>query len=247
MTAKKPSVLNYFQGVNVPFVQMIDGKPIYPESFSNLEWQTLKNSYQVGDFLMPCCRVPAIPKTSINGVKFFAHQSDECATAPESQWHVATKNHLIKMLNIFGATPRLEQSIQGVHARMKSDVYFTWEARSIAIEVQHSYQTLDEYMRRQQRYHAEGIENYWLLYHPRYQTLAKSLGRFRLNRDFGGKFPPNGFFPAISELPIAVFSPDAEGGRITGAAHLNVSLAEWLAAIINKTFICSEGAWKIAY
>ena len=35
-------------------------------------WDFLKASYTVGDFTMPCCPSAAIPKTSINGLHFFA-------------------------------------------------------------------------------------------------------------------------------------------------------------------------------
>jgi hypothetical protein len=227
------------------FAQTPEGKPVYPESFSDLEWQAIKSSYKVGDFLLPCCKSPAIPKTSLNGVKFFAHHTDECLTAPESLWHLAAKDTVIKALLHLGATPILEQPMGDTQERMKPDVHFRWESRFIAIEAQHSYQTLGEYLRRQKRYESNKVEGYWLLYPARYQTLAKALGRFRLKRDFGGKFPANGFLPAIPELPIAMFDPEAEGGRISGAGSLNISLNAWLEAVINRRFICSEGAWRI--
>jgi competence protein CoiA len=232
--------------VSMPFAQTPDGKPIYPESFSDLEWQAIKSSYQLGDFLLPCCKSPAIPKTSINGVKYFAHYANECSTAPESLWHLDAKDALIKALLQLGASPILEQPINGTRARMKPDVYFLWEGRIIAIEVQHSHQTLKEYLRRQQRYESENVEGYWLLYAQRYLTLSKALGQFRLKRDFGGNYPASGFFPAIPELPIAIFDPEIEGGRITGAGGLRISLAEWLEAVVSRKFSCSNGEWRIA-
>lgn len=228
------------------FAQTPDGKPIYPESFSDTEWQSIKSTYQVGDFLLPCCKSPAIPKTSINGVRFFAHYTDECSTAPESHWHLATKDAVVRALIQFGANPILEQPIDGTRARMKPDVHFQFEGRIIAIEVQHSYQTLNEYLRRQQRYESDVVEGYWLLYPPCYLTLSKALGQFRLKRDFGGNVPTNGFFPAISELPTAMFDFEFEGGRVIGAGGLNTSLAEWVDAIINRNFEYREGAWIIA-
>ena len=50
--------------------------------FSLSEWEALKQSAQLGDFILPCCQAPAVLKTSIRGVPFFAHLTDECATAP---------------------------------------------------------------------------------------------------------------------------------------------------------------------
>ena len=230
----------------MPFVQTPDGRPIYPESISDEDWLATKSSYQLGDFLLPCCKSPAIPKTSINGVKFFAHHTDECSTAPESLWHLAAKDAVIKTLLQFGANPILEQAINETQARMKPDVHFLWEGRIIAIEAQHSYQTLNEYLRRQQRYESHHVEGYWLLYPQCYSTLARALRQFRLKRDFGGKMPAGGFFPAIPELPIAIFDPEAGDGRITGAAGLSASLAEWLKSVVDKRFVCSKGAWRIA-
>jgi hypothetical protein len=32
---------------------------------------------------------------------------------------------------------------------------------------------------------------------------VKALARFRLKRDFGGKFPDEGYYPYIPELPLA--------------------------------------------
>ena len=208
----------------MPFAQTTEGRPIYPESFNDLEWETIKNSYQIGDFWLPCCQSPAIPKTSINGVKFFAHYNDECLTRPESLWHLAAKDAVIKALLRFGANPVLEQVISDIQVPMKPDVHFLWEGRMIAIEAQHSYQTLKEYLRRQQRYESCNVEGYWLLHPERYLTLSKALGRLKMKRDFGNIQPASSFFAAISDLPVARFDPASQGGRITGAAFLNASL-----------------------
>ena len=59
--------------------------------FSDSEWEVLKRNYVIGDFLMTCCQSPAVLKTSPNGLKFFSHYSDECATAPETIWHIQAK------------------------------------------------------------------------------------------------------------------------------------------------------------
>lgn len=61
-----------------------DGRPVDAATFSSPEWEQLKQSAQLGDFMMSCCKAPAVLKTSINGLPFFAHLSDECATAPET-------------------------------------------------------------------------------------------------------------------------------------------------------------------
>lgn len=54
-----------------------DGVPVDAASIPGIEWEALKQVAQLGDFMMPCCKAPAVLKTSINGLAFFAHLSDE--------------------------------------------------------------------------------------------------------------------------------------------------------------------------
>ncbi|PVX85848.1 AraC-like DNA-binding protein [Paraburkholderia unamae] len=55
-----------------------DGRPVDAAAIPRAEWEALKQFAQLGDFMMPCCKAPAVLKTSINGLPFFAHLSDEC-------------------------------------------------------------------------------------------------------------------------------------------------------------------------
>jgi competence protein CoiA len=136
------------------FAVTVDGKPIFPESFSDSDWQSLKESYRVGDFITPCCRTPAIPKTSINFVRFFSHYSDGCASSPESLWHLSSKDHIARELASMGISAVLERPAGGAAAKLKSNVYFEANQRRIAVEVQHSYQHLSDYIKRQEKYSA---------------------------------------------------------------------------------------------
>ena len=49
------------------------GEKIVAAALEEEVWDLLKASYAVGDFTMPCCPSAAIPKTSMNGLQFFAH------------------------------------------------------------------------------------------------------------------------------------------------------------------------------
>jgi len=228
------------------FAVTVDGKPIFPESFSDSDWQSLKESYRVGDFITPCCRTPAIPKTSINFVRFFSHYSDGCASSPESLWHLSSKDHIARELASMGISAVLERPAGGAAAKLKSDVYFEANQRRIAVEVQHSYQHLSDYIKRQEKYSALGIDNYWLLYKPRYMTVVKSIARHRLRKEFGGKAPPDGRIPScLPDLPIAFFEPEADGGVVVGAGGLRIAIAGWLRSLINRSFVCKDGAWRI--
>ncbi|WP_235212814.1 competence protein CoiA family protein [Burkholderia paludis] len=79
-----------------------DGRPVHAAAFSIREWDQLNESTQLGDFLLPCCKAPAVLKTSINGLPFFAHLADECATAPETRWHRFGKAAVLAALSGMG-------------------------------------------------------------------------------------------------------------------------------------------------
>lgn len=85
-----------------------DGKPVDAASISSDEWERLKQAARLGDFVMPCCKAPAVLKTSINGLPFFAHLSDECSTAPETKWHKSGKAVVMAALTGMGIENRDE-------------------------------------------------------------------------------------------------------------------------------------------
>ncbi|MDB0543936.1 hypothetical protein LBW62_22125 [Ralstonia solanacearum] len=62
-----------------------DGRPLDVSAIPSVYCEALKQPTQLGNFVMMCCKAPAVLKTSINGLPFFDHVSDECATAPETQ------------------------------------------------------------------------------------------------------------------------------------------------------------------
>lgn len=220
------------------------GLPLFPDELTEREWSTLKESYAIGDFVMPCCEAPAIPKTSPNGLPFFSHYSDECSTSPESVWHVATKELIARHLLALNIEPYLE--MQGGGGTWKADVHFTHEGRNIAIEVQHSHQTLQDYLTRQKRYKLDGVECYWLLYPKRYMTLARLIGKYRLKRDFGGKYPEEGHFTnCIPELPVVLFELKDEIEVVKGANFFELSLRDWLIGLVEKKFCYHQGNWVV--
>lgn len=79
-----------------------DGRPVDAAAIASAEWDRLKQTAPLGDFVMPCCKAPAVLKTSINGMPFFAHLSDECITAPETKWHKAGKAAVLAALDSIG-------------------------------------------------------------------------------------------------------------------------------------------------
>lgn len=127
-----------------------DGEPLAGH-FTELEWEALKAQSQTDPsaFKMPCCQSRAVLKTSMQGLQFFSHYSDECATAPETIWHIEGKDLIFGALKFFGMNPRSEVPGGTGKDRWKADIYFEVGARKIAIELQRSYQHLRDFERRQ--------------------------------------------------------------------------------------------------
>lgn len=222
------------------------GKPVDSTTIPAGQWEALKQSAKLGDFVMPCCEATAVLKTSINGTPFFAHLTDECATAPETVWHKSGKAAVLAGLQTLGIEGRDEvpgKSPSG--QKWEADVLFTVPGRTIAIELQRSYQHLRDFIRRQERYAASGVENYWLVRRETFFTLAKATSRLLLKREFGNAFPPGGIGTGmLQELPVAVL--DTEGtGEVQFGGFKTASIPAWLASLVSRSYQYRGGSWNL--
>lgn len=220
------------------------GGVIVAHTLGPADWAALKAAYVLGDLLMPCCKAPAVPKTSINGVQFFAHQHDECATAPETQWHQEAKALVVANLALLGHTCR-QEVIDAKPKTWQADTYFEIGPRRIAIEMQRSYQHVNEFVRRHERYRAAGVECYWLLRQEVFQTLGNATAKIRLRRELGGKAPPPNFYGGLPELPVA-YLDTTNVPTVKGARSFEASVTDWLQAVIDRRFRWDNGVWDIA-
>lgn len=223
------------------------GVPIAADLVPPTEWKVLKNGSSVGDYLMPCCGTPAIPKTSVRGVQFFAHLSDECDTAPETQWHIEGKAAVLAALESIGLIGASEVSGGVPGDEWQADTLFESEGRKIAIELQRSYQTVDNFIARQERYARHSVECYWLTRRTNLPAITKVTGRMRMRREWGGKFPPGrmGFAPLITEFPISVLVL-GEAPKVWHVGDTETDLASWLRAVVERRYVYDDGRWAIA-
>ncbi|KSQ21756.1 hypothetical protein APB26_32770 [Pseudomonas aeruginosa] len=190
-----------------------DEQPVWASEFSAVAWEALKLQSQAdpASFRMPCCQSRAVLKTSINGVQFFAHYSDECATAPETIWHVQAKDLLFGTLKVFGLVPQTEVTGGTGKDRWKADVYFEFDGRKIAIELQRSYQNLREFEARQARYARHGVECYWLVRREVGLTLMNAIMRKRWGEEVKrGSAPEDSMINSTPLFFFGVLSPDTE-------------------------------------
>jgi competence protein CoiA len=232
------------RGARLEFAYDKNKEPTLGPSMSAGAWEALKSSYTVGDFTMPCCGASAILKTSPNGHHFFAHHSGECTTAPESVWHLNAKALIAHHLSDLGIECKPEMATEA--RKWIADIFFNYKGRDIAVELQHSYQSIADYRRRQQRYEGCGVECYWLLYPPRYHTVTMSMLKWRFRNEFGRKWPEGPLLPSSCppDVPIALL--EVEYQEPVRGQGLHVTVAEWLRSILDQRFRWSNFEWTVS-
>lgn len=216
----------------------IDGELLDSNLFEEESWDQLKKDYQIGNLKMICCGANAIPKTSIKYNRFFAHQSVECSTAPETIWHKTSKKIIVEEFSKLGFKAIEEQIGRGWIA----DVYVEFNGRKIAIELQQSPQTLKVYIERQKKYSEFQVEAYWLVFPPRYLTIKKAIKQYRLKNEFNNKCPSEGFFPSLNDLPV--FYIDEVDYRIKGVGLFNHSIEDFIISVV-KSKLAYGKTWYI--
>lgn len=230
----------------VSFPQAVgpEGQVVHVAAFTETTWSALQQSYRVGELAMPCCGAPAIPKTSANGRRFFAHAGGECGTSPEGLWHLAAKRLVAGLGRDRGWDVREEAAGGDGVDCWKADVLLEHEGVRVVVELQHSYLHLREFLRRQERYQRAGVRCVWMLPGDGYLRLTKAMGKARVATAFAGRAPKEGFFPCLPELPAVAleFEPEV---CIVGAALFRASPAEVLDAAMSGRFIWEAGAWMI--
>lgn len=144
----------------MPIRASLDGNDILAFQCDEIEWKKLKES----NLTMPCCGLRAIPKKSKLGNYFFAHhRRGECTTAPESAEHIYLKTLIAKLAIEHGyevITEKPGETPDG--EKWIADVFCQKGKAKIAIEVQWSQQTTDEFIRRQKKYESSGVRAAWL-------------------------------------------------------------------------------------
>lgn len=223
-----------------------DDQPVWAGQFTEQEWEGMKAQSQANPFAfkMPCCQSRAVLKTSSNGLPFFSHLSDECATAPETVWHIEGKDLVYGALKLFGVNPRSEVPGGTGKDRWKADIYFEHGDRKVAIELQRSYQHLRDFVRRQERYARYGVECYWLLRHSVATTVGDAIMKKRWKEDFGKKMPPAGhMINTTSAFYWGVLTPGDDPTIVTPGQPL--SHFELLAHIVNNDLHWNGMRWSV--
>lgn len=133
---------------------------IFAFNFDSDSWLSLRAQ----SIKMHCCDARAVLKTSNRGTQFFAHyRIGDCPHGDESAEHVYVKN-LIALAAIRSGW-HVETEMKGdtpAGDKWTADVYCVKGKAKLAFEVQRSYQTRDEFERRQKIFDSSGIRCAWL-------------------------------------------------------------------------------------
>lgn len=230
----------------IPEALTRDDLPVFAGQYTPAEWDALKaqSSENPFAFKMPCCGARAVLKTSMHGLQFFAHYSDECATAPETIWHADAKDSVFGTLKLFNLNPRTEVTGGVGRDRWRADVYFEVGERKIAIEFQRSYQHLREFVARQHRYARSGVECYWLVRREVGMTLLDAIMRKRWKEDFNKTMPPPGhMMNTTPDFFVGILTPGEHATVVSPG--LKLSHCELLAHIVTKSLHWNGLQWAI--
>lgn len=179
-------------------------------------WRSLRQSYREQELRMTCGEI-AIPKISSRGLRFFAHHpGKDCQlheSGPESAEHHAAKRALADAASAAGWTARIEYVAPD--RAWIADVLVERDSSRIALEVQWSPQSIEEFERRTRRYARSGIECVWF------------LGPTNHSRDVARSYQLHG-----SADGLAISVPDTLGLEDT-----TVAIAEGLARLFSGELV----------
>ena len=142
------------------------GEIVEAFSTSDTRWEELCAAPH-GTLLMPRSAWPAVPKTSIRGLRFFAHHPGYTGLLPkpESYAHTRLKVDIVKAARALGYHAELEAvgySLDGTE--WIADVLVTKpNGNRTAFEVQLSSQHLRDFRSRTERYRRSNVECCWVI------------------------------------------------------------------------------------
>lgn len=220
------------------------------------QWKKMK-AEPPGSYLIRRSSLPAILKQNVHGTRWFAARPGESDPnwKPTSPEHEFAQVRMVKALRSAGFDARIEEpGYTPTGERWEADVFVEAAGRKIAIEVQMTQQTLDEYERRSQKYIESGVKVVWLVNSKHFENFT--LGCLR--RNGWGLQPVNG--PAVNgeqyhrnfpAFPLKFHSPKGEPTDATttisvflppkGWPALQLSLAEFVVELANGALTHSQG------
>ncbi len=219
------------------------GELVESFSVSDEEWEAMRANK--GGYLMRRTQKPAVLKQNQYGTRWFQSLPGDRDPnyKPESAAHEMTKIWMVKALRDagystavvekFGTTPGGES--------WEADIYFEAESRKIAIEVQTSPQSMEDYLYRTERYRRSDVKVVWLVRHYRKFSIEAVL-RKGFKRGSGGMYPDLYQVPALElEVHCPLDQPEQDRIRVsildvmeTRYLYRQISLWEFAVGVAEK-------------
>lgn len=159
----------------MPLVGMLDGERIESWTTDAAVWLEVKKGYKARELLMMCGQ-PGVPKTSQLGFQFFAHKTSfACGLAEcreETAAHRELKTIIASAAQETGWTATIEYP--AADRTWIADVLAEKDGQRMALEVQWSKQSSNDFIHRQERYQKAGIDCFWFVHRRNRQTVAEA-------------------------------------------------------------------------
>ncbi|WP_221800454.1 competence protein CoiA [Oceanobacter mangrovi] len=209
--------------------------------FSSDEWKKLKREYQGMGIYMKCCNAPAIPKTSKNGVQFFAHKVNSCGTGSESEAHIRCKELIVIGARKAGWEAEPEEPGQDqMGNKWVADVLCSRRSAKVAFEVQLARQSLENFVHRTNRYKNSGVRCLWFVERkPKVNVIYQSM-----IRDSGGHYPDRESLPVFSIDVSDVKNPFVFFPWVMGDGPYEIPLKDFIRGALSGNLTFKDGRWR---
>lgn len=171
----------------MPLVALIDDHRVVAPLLDDVAWAEVKSSVLV----LPC-DARAVPKQNKYGTRYFAHWPGshcEVEHKPESAEHLRVKEIIVKAA--ISAGWWAEPEVPADDRSWIADVLVTNGDHRVALEVQWTQQSAEEYHRRTARYLAAGVDCYWFARHKStwngHDVRVPVFGLFHDDGDFSAE------------------------------------------------------------
>jgi hypothetical protein len=178
------------------------GETLISLDFSEKEWKSLKSNYMEMGLFMKCCGAQSIPKNSKLGTQFFAHKAGTCGESEESAEHLKCKELVVKGARSAGWNAMPEARGNDKEGNLwVADVLCKNGDIQLAVEIQLSSQTFDDYKLRTERYRNSNVNCLWLIRKVRKSNIFEQMILDRIGsnsrKDIIGKYPDRKDMPVF--------------------------------------------------
>lgn len=213
----------------MPFSAFFHGERIVSTLCSDEQWEQLAQAARAdrNSLTMAYSQLPCLPRVSKLGLRHFYHRPGE---TPKITWKEAPEHMALKAMVIEAATRAGWEAQTEVPAKDESWIADTLLLRNgvkVAVEIQWSRQSYDDYQFRQQRYDKDGIRCLWLHRHEiaelkHHEQVELPAFRVSYGKGTGKGEVEVGRFGRAHTIPISEFIESALSGELAYTSEIDL-------------------------